>query len=548
MIFSVLCAICLAGCNREEPSVSLSDNMDVAVNAGRYVDTKAWAGDTAAGEELLCTRQFVTEEGDTLYISAYLSDMEVSLPSQMEGLEKETKGAPVSSSNLGTLYGQISTTVYDADGKYVSEDKDGNTTTMEDVSVTYASGKWGFGGTTYYWPKAGGDLYFCSMAPVELLSGSDETGSVTNLSWNGTDKKYSFNYIMPAPETDEAPNDAMNQKDLLVAVDKNNKKNSTQAKINLCHALTGVRFVMGSSTAGVKLTSVSLNNFYSEGTATIERGRNKADDADSTMVNWTSLSSPKSFTQSYTDEEVASWTTNADFDKTVNKEKTFMVIPQTLGENAELAIYLASALHPEVLKFDMITTEEPALADWSKYAGKMITFRINSYVGLVSVKVKDDCDTANGVKSNIEIKNDGNADIFIRAKLVGNWINEDGDVLASWKEDNSYGEFESAAGTKNADLASVLDENWQKAADGFYYYKYYVKSDDVLKHNMFKTFTLKGKPVDSSGQWAGEVKMQIDALELSILVQAVRAESTKASAIAAWGSANVGFLTNTADN
>lgn len=547
LIFSVLCAICLAGCNREEPSVSLSDNMDVAVNAGRYVDTKAWAGDTAAGEELLCTRQFVTEEGDTLYISAYLSDMEVSLPSPMEGLEKETKGAPVSSSNLGTLYGQISTTVYDADGIYVSEDKDGNTTTMEDVSVTYASGKWGFGGTTYYWPKAGGDLYFCSMAPVELLSGSDETGSVTNLSWNGTDKKYSFNYIMPAPETDEAPNDAMNQKDILIGVDTNNKSNGSKAKINLYHALTGVRFVMGETLELMpsKVSRVSLNNFFSQGTATFDPSVTPSDTQPN--VTWSNLSERKSYTQSFSATETASWTKNQSFDGTANNEKTFMVIPQKLETNAELSIYLASALHPEVLTFDMITDEEPALADWSKYAGKMITFRINSYVGLVSVKVDDNCDTANGVKSNIAITNDGNADIFVRAELVGNWINSNGQILASWREDDSYGTFVSSKGS-NANLSEILDDNWQKAADGFYYYRYIIGSGQVLKHNMFDTFTLSGKPHDSDGKWEGNVDMQIDALELTILVQAVKADSGKASAIAAWGSGNVGFLTDTADN
>lgn len=545
LIFLALCAICLAGCNREELSVSLCDNMDVAVNAVRYVDTKAGTGDTAAGEELLCTRQFVTEEGDTLYISAYLSDLKDVL-AQQPG--EETKGAPIyfndTNKNLGTLYGEINTAVFDADGnEYISKGSDGIGIKMDSVSVKWGSDKWSFD-KTYFWPISGGDLYFCSLAPVDLIG-----SLVTDRSWLKSGEQFSFKYTMPEPETAEPYNDAVNQKDLLVAVDKNNKNNGSQAKINLCHALTGVRFVMGEATDGVKLKSVSLNNFNSKGTATVVRGRNKANNADSTMVGWSGLSNPKNFTQSFTDEEVASWTTNADFDGTANKKKTFMVIPQTLGENAELAIYLASALHPEVLKFDMITADEPALADWSKYAGKMITFRINSYVGLVSVKVNDDCDTANGVKSNIAITNDGNAEIFVRAELVGNWINEAGEVLASWKEDNSYGEFESEAGTKNANLASVLDPNyWKKADDGFYYYKYYLIPGKVLKHNMFKTFTLKSKPVDASGQWKGEVKMQIDALELSILVQAVRAESDKKSAIDAWGSANVGFLTNTADN
>ena len=541
LIIVSLCALGLVGCQRSDLiEHTQGDLIEVEVSGRDY--TKA-GEDASSDGELLAVRKFVTEQGDTLYISAYLSDMEDHLP--LQGTE-ETKGAPISESNLGTLYGTINTTVYDASGSvYVSEDKDGNKKTMKDVEVSFSSDKWSFN-DSYYWPKAGGDLYFCSMAPVELLP-EGTSPLVSNIAWDKDSKLLTFDYTMPEPGTAEPYNDAVNQKDLLVAVDKNNKNNGSQARINLCHALTGVRFVMGESTAGVKLKSVSLNNFNSAGTATIKRGRNKADNADSTMVNWSALSGTKNFTQSFTDEEVASRTTNADFDKTDNKLKTFMVIPQTLGENAELVIYLASALHPEVLKFEMITAEEPALKDWSNYAGKMITFRINSYVGLVSVNVYDNCDTANGVKRNIAITNDGNAEIFVRAELVGNWINSNGQILASWREDDSYGTFVSSKGS-NAKLSEILDDNWQKAADGFYYYKYYVKPREVLKNNMFDTFTLSSKPHDSEGKWEGNVDMQIDALELTILVQAVRADSEKASAIAAWGSANVGFLTNTADN
>lgn len=549
LISTCICTLCVAGCTRdnlyEQPVVD--DIMEVEISGQNY--TKSGGDCASCEEELLFTKQLVTEQGDTLYLSAYLSDMEddIVLDTKEPGRE-ETKGAPIyfneTNKNLGTLYGKVSTTVYAAaDGKiYKSIGKDGEGEDMENVRVPYAESKWSFD-KTYYWPKSGGDLYFCTLAPVDLI-GSLVTGGA----WDNSNKKYSFNYSMPAPDTEEPYDDAVNQQDVLVALDVNNKTNGPKAKISLYHALTGVRFVMGASTEGVKLKSVSLNNFNSKGIATVERCRTKNNDADSTKIVWSNHSEPRNFTQSYTEAEVTTWTADANFDKTTDQKKTFMVIPQTLSEDAELAIYLASALHPEVLTFKVIREEEPALADWSTYAGKMITFRISSYVGLVSVKVEDDCNTENGVKSNIKITNDGTSDIYVRAELVGNWINEDGDVLASWKEDNSYGEFESAAGTKNANLASVLDANWEKAADGFYYYKYYVRQGDVLKHNMFKTFTLKSKPIDASGQWAGQVKMQIDALELSILVQAVRAESDKKSAIDAWGSANVGFLTNTADN
>lgn len=543
LTIACLCVLCIAGCKKETLGESAGRRqMEVDVT-GRNYSTKAGETDQSDGE-LLCTKHFVTQGGDTLFISAYLSDLEDYFPVQEESSDESTKGVPIyfneDNKNLGSEYGIINTTVYDASRIYVSKDKDQVESEMKNVSILWGDEKWSFD-KQYYWPNEGGDLYFCSLAPVELLSG--DSPLITDVEWNKSDsRKMTFKYSMPEPAVSEPYCDAEHQMDILVGVDKNNKDESSQAHISLYHALTGVRFVMGETLDDMpsKLTSVSLNNFYSKGTATFDPASTHP------KVTWSELSELKNFTQGFPDYD--GWVEDNSFDTSSDKSKTFMVIPQELDENAELAIYLASGLHPEVLKLSVIASEETSLKDWSNYAGKMITFRINSYVGLVSVKVTDDCDTANGVKSNIEIENDGNADIFIRAELVGNWINEDGEVLASWKEDNSYGEFESAAGTKNANLASVLDENWEKAADGFYYYKYYVKPGNVLKHNMFKTFTLKSKPVDADGQWEGEVKMQIDALELSILVQAVRAESDKKSAIDAWGSANVGFLTNTADN
>lgn len=552
-LLAAVCFVSIAGCKKEDFELTSSDRMEVDVSGISYTRYTKAGEDCSSDGELLCTKKFVTQEGDTLYVSAYLSDLDDYLPQQNA---EETKGVPIyfngENNNLGTLYGELNTTVYDTDGTvYQSKDKYKVGTSMENVSISYneEDKKWKFAeDKTYYWPQDGRSLYFCTMAPVELLPlpperlPDDAEQLVSDIKWDKDSKNLTFTYTMPDPEeiTDAnmPRNDAENQKDLLVAVDKNNRSDGSDAKINLYHALTGVRFVMGETNkSSIKLKSVSLNAFYSSGKATF----NPAATYDSPKVTWSDLKDTTTYSQTFSDYEL--WHLNAELDETGNK--TFMVIPQELNNDAKLSIYLANALHPEVLTFNMITEQEPKLKNWSEYAGKMITFRINSYVGLVSVKVEDDC--VGNTKSNLKITNDGTTDIYVRAQIVGNWVNEDDEILASWKETQSFGEFTTSKGA-GPNLETILDDNWSKASDGFYYYKYYIKPGEILIHNMFDSFSVTSKPVDTSGSWAGDVKMQISALEMNILVQAVIADGTsKSAAAAAWGNDNIGFLTTEAD-
>ena len=529
LIIGSLCALGLVGCQRRDLIEHMQgDLIEVEVSGRDY--TKA-GEDASSDGELLAVKKFVTEQGDTLYISAYLSDMEDHLP--LLGTE-ETKGAPISESNLGTLYGTINTTVYDASGSvYVSEDKDGNKKTMKDVEVSFSSDKWSFN-DSYYWPKAGGDLYFCSMAPVELLP-EGTSPLVSNIAWDKDSKLLTFDYTMPEPEGKDPlidqVNDAVNQKDILVGVDANNKSGG-KAKINLYHSLTGVRFMMGeSNSANMVLTSASLNNFYSKGTATLDPSVTFSESQPN--VTWTGLGEKKSFVQSY---GVTTWAENVLLDAT--GEKTFMVIPQELGADAEMSVLLAHSNHPKILNFSVICADEPKLKDWSGYAGKMITFRISSYVGMVSVAIDDDCSVnadGYGVKDNIKITNDGTEDAYVRMEIVGNWTNENGQIVISWKDDNPLGKFSSKYASDKDNLASVVNPAyWTKGSDGFYYYKNYLKPGALLKYNLFESFVITRKPPQDEGSLQS-VEMKATDLELVLLVQAVRADAGMVSAKAAWG-------------
>lgn len=127
----------------------------------------------------------------------------------------------------------------------------------------------------------------------------------------------------------------------------------------------------------------------------------------------------------------------------------------------------------------------------------------------MDVEVTDHCD--GNFKDQLQIKNTGIADGYIRAAIVGYWVNLSGDVLAPWKAtDGSF------AGLM------VMGTNWvQSPTDGFYYYTQPVAAGATTT-KLFESYTLTAAPpVDGAH------------LQLSILAQIVIA-SAKATA---WPSA-----------
>lgn len=74
-----------------------------------------------------------------------------------------------------------------------------------------------------------------------------------------------------------------------------------------------------------------------------------------------------------------------------------------------------------------------------------------------------------GAKRDVEIKNTGNVPVYVRAKVIVNWTDAAGNVVASVPGNYSY-EVEGASGE-----AASLDDlkpvsGWAKGRDGFWYY------------------------------------------------------------------------------
>lgn len=81
---------------------------------------------------------------------------------------------------------------------------------------------------------------------------------------------------------------------------------------------------------------------------------------------------------------------------------------------------------------------------------------------VVKTEVVEDFDNNKTIKSNVSIKNSGDITAYIRAAVVVTWQDAQGNV---------YGKAPVAGTDYTIILNEGASKDWQKGADGFYYYK-----------------------------------------------------------------------------
>lgn len=143
---SILCALgiltCAVSCQKENGLGISGKGREIKVKLGMDLITKS--GEDPA-EEFLFAVPFVTDSGQELSLEAFISD----IPEGFQGYA--TKGAPVTTDNLASLYGSFKTTVYKGDDVYTDPVSE---TPMSGVTVTGADdGSWSLEGGPYYWPE-----------------------------------------------------------------------------------------------------------------------------------------------------------------------------------------------------------------------------------------------------------------------------------------------------------------------------------------------------------------------------------------------------------
>lgn len=460
-----------------------------------------------------------------------------------------TKGTPIFSENIASVYGKVAVTPYVEAGKTWPS----NTNADKDVVFT-PSGK-----NTWAYDYAGND--FPSNGLLMFVKAPTDDASAENIVYNYSNGSIAFDYTSPTSST--TGQDAVAQKDILFSSRHISKARGDENTILLYHALTGVKFKIGAKTDKhleiVSIDKVTFTNLKNEGHCVITpdytdypgSGTNPGFDEvnggtvtgkSSTAAVWSDLTGKASFSQAFAaGDQKVDFSETSDYPASItgpNKKaatdnvmdskatKTFMFIPQELvGADVDVIIeyqYKDGNMGPykgTVTIKDFGKKMAGTKTSYKWQAGELRTYTIT--VGdRVAVDIDDDVNGTSHKKSNVEIMNTGTALAYMRVAVVGNWfyIPLDGgdDTPVSITPCNNLTSHKTAINSK-----------WVEGADGYFYYLYPVPGGSTIlpANTLFDEVTFSAEYGENSKPYAN------CELRISLAVQAVRASQVAT----AWG-------------
>ena len=419
-----------------------------------------------------------------------------------------TKGSPIYTENINKYYTSINAIGY-CDGDVVAPDtafgllKPGIANKVVYHRPYY----------NYFWPEdPTKELYFFLRAPADYIDTRTSNQGVSTLNYNTDNGSISFDYT--SVYTGEA------QKDMLFTSRKLSKNQYYDSKtkyyeegapVVFYHALTGVKFRVGSDNDGATktiITNVTLTNLYDTGHCVITPS------SDGDKVVWSNRRmSLGTFSQGFDNTAYSDMgvkgddegegedkpldnsvnLNNSNFantslvtgaaDKNLNDEDgslTFWLIPQQLTEDVELTITFRVKTPDtpngteitHTVKFgDMVrkkTINDDNTITYGDYptwnAGELRTYTLNPKD--VDVEIFD---TMSGLsKTNLHVTNTGNVPEYIRMLVIGNWYGweteadqtagKEPEILVGYK----YKGDESADQIKPGDTIDTMADPWYR--------------------------------------------------------------------------------------
>ncbi|MDE6370327.1 MAG: fimbrillin family protein, partial [Duncaniella sp.] len=322
------CAI-VTGCSDDTPDLQPGDQ-------GSEIRFKVTATGVASwhsrgGEQQPAPLPSVTlagTDGTTLYL--HPSVTETAVAARSTAVDSETIG----SFGVFAAYNPSSLDITDLSPDY-----------MYNVEVTRAN-DW-TPVKNYLWPGSG-KLHFTAYSPfAESASAGD---GIISLPLRSDSGHLMLGFKVPA--------DVADQTDLLVSTPKD--ASSSPCELDFNHALTAIRIATGDRMAPCKVTKIEITGVADSGTLDMETG------------SWTDVSGNASYAVS-TDVELtaADGSENVAPDTPITAaDQTFMLMPQTLGDDASLAITLEVG--------GSTTRLEGSLAGGVWEAGKTIVYNLSA--------------------------------------------------------------------------------------------------------------------------------------------------------------------------
>ena len=479
-----------------------------------------------------------------------------------------TRGTPAYTENAGVLYAN-NMAVYSGDGTF-------GDATFENMDNGQIEG----GGWRYFhtyaadpWP-ASGDAHFYLRMPANM------TGVTFGEDAYTTAGAITFTYTSPATATA--------QQDILFAyteMDKDTYKTNHLTNgmpVLFNHALTGVKFAIGNDkseidyseeSTKIAITEISFKGLKDHGTCTITpaaSGTNvsanaAAWDAGTLTTTLDSLSS-STYTDTVFFKKGGSFGDNGgdypdSFAAAGNAQnlndaagtQTFWLIPQAMTADVKLTIKYTYAGKDCYWVIDLGSVLNAASAsgtiEWK--AGQLRTYTIK--IDEVNLKIEDevtmatDDEIVGSKKTGVAITNTGNTDVFIRAAIVGQWLDPSNnpvfgftDLLnqlyevESWYEDQfvnhtgEHGVFDDLPGYVNNNTQWPRSygnsyHDWvYNPNDRYYYYTKSVAPGEETGYPLFTSYEVKKVP---EARNAGELLSEGMYFTLEISTQAISARN-----------------------
>ena len=461
-----------------------------------------------------------------------------------------TRGTPVYTENVFNVYPTLYAHSALEDIKVGGDIFTYNESTTYYTSIQYGTNIWDKGETVTVDGNSTKQLKFWMYMPSNITEYGVTLGNNAFGEANGK-QTITFDYV--SPET------AAKQADIIFSAraitEEEYNSNDKVADVLFHHALTGVKFAIGNDADDdVTITSVAFSGLHTSASCVVtprmEKQSSGSEEGEETAVEYAYIDNPTG-DHSSTDDATVHWTLpttavtkalTATFTKTVdfvdggsfkdgnvskgkypasfaaagntnnlndgNATQTFWLIPQPMTDNVKLTItYKIGNGSENTWTVDFGS----ALGDVTWKAGQIRTYTIK--IDDVNVKIEDTVTATE--KSGVTITNTGNTPAFIRAALVGQWLNSDGNpvfgftdevnklyLVDSWYQDQfvtkSGAEAPARTHGKFEELAGYDKDNgyndWYLCTDGYYYYKYAVEPTYTTGSSLFSKYTVGEAP------------------------------------------------------
>lgn len=385
--------------------------------------------------------------------------------------------------------------------------------------------------TDRMWPNLGTDnkltfFGYCANEGYHFNSTVNEVADankkrVINLNTiveNKTDNKIDFDYEVLKNET-LTDGDAEIQPDLIFAVSANKTKPATLAEnrpvaLTFHHALSAIKFKIGTIRQDITVKTVALKNIYGKGHCSAVAKAGVSDEGN-LKFSWATSGEANNRYSQAVGADRQSHKKGEQNTEITGTDDIFMLIPQDVtNAEVEITFEVKDNGFSGTRTYTLTKNISALFSDKRWKPDTVYTIVIGIDRDETGITINEEME-GTAKKKNVSFTNDGFADGYIRAAIVGFWKNAHGDIVVPWSDDRlstpEYGSFD----------WGESKTYWKKGkSDTFYYYNKIVSRGEITKP-LFNAYTITSEtPIDGA------------VLEIDIVAQLIKYDNMTAY----WGS------------